>query len=528
MQKLVFLFFYTLLSFSLTIAQGVNLRDLNNDMVSESFASLNKNLQKELKSKDGISKAKAHLKLGLFCQENGVFVEAINQFNYGLLSLENEKQDNVLLDLINSLGILHLELKNYRTSEGYFKRGIEEALKQENKLQLAIAKSYLGACFEKQKLYKEALQLQDESLILYTDLNSDNGLCIVHENIGSIYEDLEQYDLALEHFNKALKYHGEQVDSRKANIYNNLGDVYRKTKVFDLGAEFSSKALETAKLCGDLHEQASSFKDLAENYQLLGELDKALTYLEQFIILDKENQQLQSTNQATALQIVYDTKEKEAQIKILVQKSKVDSAQKIMLIASIISGVLLVLLWYLYILKKKKQTRNETKYKQQILKAELDKKSLKEEILKREVEVKNASLSTYSLHISQKNKMLSDLAHTLTKCLDRNNIDLKRKLAALIQEINTNLSQDQEWEEFVTLFQEIHPQYIERINKVANNNLSSSELRLSMLLRLNLNSKEIASILRLTTDSVRVSRYRLRKKLPIDAKEELSQYLRSI
>ena len=158
----------------------------------------------------------------------------------------------------------------------------------------------------------------------------------------------------------------------------------------------------------------------------------------------------------------------------------------------------------------------------------MDKKSLKEEILKREVEVKNASLSTYSLHISQKNKILSDLAHTLTKCLDRNNIDLKRKLAALIQEINTNLSQDQEWEEFVTLFQEIHPQYIERINKVANNNLSSSELRLSMLLRLNLNSKEIASILRLTTDSVRVSRYRLRKKLPIDAKEELSQYLRSI
>ena len=497
MQKLVFLFFYTLLSFSLAIAQGVNLLDRNKDTVSESFASLNTNLQKELKSNDGISKAKAHLKLGLFCQENGVFVEAINQFNYGLLSLENEKQDNVLLDLINSLGILHLELKNYRTSEGYFKRGIEEALKQENKLQLAIAKSYLGACFEKQKLYKEALQLQDESLILYTHLKSDNGLCIVHENIGSIYEDLEQYDLALEHFNKALKYHGEQ-------------------------------ALETAKLCSDLHEQASSFKDLAENYQLLGKLDKALTYLEQFIILDNANQQLQSTIQATALQIVYDTKEKEAQIKILVQKGKVDYTQKIMLIASIISGVLLVLFWYLYILKKKMQTRNETIYKQQILKAELDKKSLKEEILKREVEVKNASLSTYSLHISQKNKILSDLAHTLTKCLDRNNIDLKRKLAALIQEINTNLSQDQEWEEFVTLFQEIHPQYIERINKVANNNLSSSELRLSMLLRLNLNSKEIASILRLTTDSVRVSRYRLRKKLPIDAKEELSQYLRSI
>ncbi|WP_157811716.1 helix-turn-helix transcriptional regulator [Tenacibaculum sp. SZ-18] len=46
-----------------------------------------------------------------------------------------------------------------------------------------------------------------------------------------------------------------------------------------------------------------------------------------------------------------------------------------------------------------------------------------------------------------------------------------------------------------------------------------------MLLRLNLTSKEIAEILNVTPDSVRVARYRLRKKLPISPKEDLVNFM---
>lgn len=528
MQKLIFLFFFILVNFTSLFSQDLDHIGLNNSLVNQAFTDLNENLQIELKSKNVLKIANARLKLGLFCQKNGVYVEAINQLNKALTLIENENHDELLLDLINSLGIIHLSLKNYNTSEIYFQRGIIEAVKQDDKQLLAFAKSNLGACYEKQKKYTEALQQQDESMKLYSLLNDEEGLSLVHENIGSIYEDLEKYDLALEHFEKALMYHREKNDSREANILNNLGDVYRKTQVYDLGVVYTKKALYAANFSGDRHEEASSHKDLAENYQFLGELDKALDHMNQFVTIDKENEKLHHTNQASALQIIYDTKQKESQIQLLVEKAKVDHAQKIVLIVSIIGVLIFIVLGYIYTQKKRKQTRKETKYIQRIHKAELDKKNLKEENLKREVELKNASLSTYSLHISQKNKILSDLSQTLVKCLDRNNIDLKRKLTSLIEEIDANLSQEQEWGEFVTLFQEIHPQYIQRINTIATDNLSSAELRLSMLLRLNLNSKEIASILRLTPDSVRVSRYRLRKKLPIDSKEELSLFLLSI
>ncbi|WP_158974620.1 tetratricopeptide repeat protein [Cellulophaga sp. L1A9] len=489
---------------------------------------LNENLNNSYTSKNNDTIAAARLKLGVFCQENGVYTEAINQFNEGLRLLEAKEKNSLFLNLVNNLGQVHVLLKNYKTAQSYFQKGILEATRIEDSKALAYAKSSLGTCFEKQEKYDQALEQQHESLALYIGLNDEEGVSLVNENIGSIYEDLEKYDLALTHFQKALKYHGEQDDSREANILNNLGDVYRKTQVYDLGILYTEKALEVADLSGDQHEVASSHKDLAENYHFLGELDKALHHLNQFVSIDKENEKLHSANQASALQIIYDTKEKESQIQLLVQKSKVDHAQKIVLIVSIIGVLIFLFLANFYVRKKRKQTQQEAKYKQRIYKAELDKKNLKEENLKREVELKNASLSKYSLHISQKNKILSDLSQTLAKCLDRNNIDLKRKLAVLIKEIDTNLSKEQEWEEFVILFQEIHPKYIQRINSIATDALSSAELRLSMLLRLNLNSKEIASILRLTPDSVRVSRYRLRKKLPIDSKEDLSRFLHSI
>ena len=77
----------------------------------------------------------------------------------------------------------------------------------------------------------------------------------------------------------------------------------------------------------------------------------------------------------------------------------------------------------------------------------------------------------------------------------------------------------------MSFFQEIHPQFIKQLSKRAISKLSSTELRLAMLLRLNLSSKEIAAILRVTPDSVRVARYRLRRKLPIEQKQELVNFM---
>jgi DNA-binding CsgD family transcriptional regulator len=71
----------------------------------------------------------------------------------------------------------------------------------------------------------------------------------------------------------------------------------------------------------------------------------------------------------------------------------------------------------------------------------------------------------------------------------------------------------------------IHPNFVKKLSTYPKEQLSPAELRLGMLLRLNLNSKEIAAVLRVSPDSIRVARHRLRKKLGIEQKEELVHFL---
>ncbi|QWX83289.1 tetratricopeptide repeat protein [Cellulophaga sp. HaHaR_3_176] len=522
-RNLLYLFCTSLFCFSITIYSQPS-KAANSDDV---YIKLNDELKKAIASENFKTIALARFNLGAFCQQKSVYTESINQFNESLYLCKGGKQDSLCISLLNKLGEIHLSLKNYDTAERYFRQGVDEAFDLSDTKKIAYSKSNLGACFEKKGNYIIALEHQKESLLLYEQIADVDGISVVNENIGSIYEDLEQFNLAKKYFEKALSLHVDKQDVRLSSILNNLGDVYRKTGFFDKGLIYTKQSLSVAKQIGDTEREASSYKDLSKNYALLQDFEKSNNALNTFIELDIENRKLQSSNQANALQTIYDTKEKESKIRLLLQNSKVDKAHNNLLLLSIIAVVFLGLAWYLYISKKRRVLKQALEYEKRIVNAELEKKKIEEDSLKKEVDLKNLTLSRYSLHLSQKNKMLSNLSNTLKNSLERTNVDLKRKLNEVIGEIDYNLEQEDEWDEFMSFFKETHPDYIKRITNSALSVLSAAELRLSILLRLNLTSKEIASILRLTPDSVRVSRYRLRKKLPIDSKESLSAFLKS-
>lgn len=60
------------------------------------------------------------------------------------------------------------------------------------------------------------------------------------------------------------------------------------------------------------------------------------------------------------------------------------------------------------------------------------------------------------------------------------------------------------------------------------NDISEKEIRLASFLRMNLSTKEIASMLNVMPDSVTKSKYRLKKKLGLGKEEDLTQFLNSL
>ena len=61
--------------------------------------------------------------------------------------------------------------------------------------------------------------------------------------------------------------------------------------------------------------------------------------------------------------------------------------------------------------------------------------------------------------------------------------------------------------------------------KAQYGDFSNTEWRLISLMKMNLSSKDIANILRISTNGVKKARYRLRKKMDLASEMDLQDYL---
>jgi len=489
------------------------------------FFALKSNLQAVKRGVSPKEQVKAHLALGEFYRTTGVFSEAMEQFNTALELLGASRNDTLYVVLNNSMGKVQLSLNKFGLAEQYFKESVSISNTLDYAKGQGISKGLLGACYEKQGKYSQALQFQKESLSLFQGLLDDDGVSMVNENIGSIYEDLGAYDKAHDYFQKSYDHLEGTGTVQEVNVLNNLGDVYRKSGKYKNALVFTQKALEVALKIGDNHQLESANKDLSKTYALLGNYEEAYWHLMEAERFKQAWLDDQNTNQLNVLQAIYDTNKKENEIQLLKEQNKVSRANQNLLWVALFAIAAILTILYIYMGRKRKSMLKIQEYKQRMLKAELDKKEIEEKNLQQQVQLKTATLSRYSLHLAQKNKILLDLSKTLKHIVTRRNTDYSFKLKELVGEIDFNLQQEDEWDEFMNFFKEIHPEFIKKLSSLSEGSLSPAELRLGMLLRLNLTSKEIASILRVTPDSVRVARYRLRKKLPIDQKEELVHFM---
>lgn len=471
---------------------------------------------------------KSNILLGEYYAASGLYTEAISQYKAALTSIDKSIITPLLVDLKNDIGNVYIEMNNYQAAIIFFKEALENANSIKYAKGKAVAQSYVGTTYEKQGNYLEALEAQKQSLVIFESLQDSLGIAMVNENIGSVHEDLMNYTLAYSYFKNAYGFLKNSHTKAEGNVLNNIGDVHRKSGDFKKALMYTQQSLELALSIQDNNLIESGYKDLSKTYALMQDYKKAFQYKLESDVYREKALRNQNLNQINALQTAYQAEKRETQIQLLQHQNEVSKANLTLLFVISLSVAIVFLVLLIYYNKKRKHKQKILNYKQRTLRAELEKKEIEEKNLQRDIQLKTTALSRYSLHLSQKNKILSDLSQTLKQISKRKNIDFSSKIKEITKEIDFNLKQENEWEEFKVFFKEIHPDFVKKLSNISQESLSPSELKLGVLLRLNMSSKEIASILRVTPDSVRVARYRLRKKLPIDAKEDLVNFMLAI
>ena len=145
----------------------------------------------------------------------------------------------------------------------------------------------------------------------------------------------------------------------------------------------------------------------------------------------------------------------------------------------------------------------------------------KNEKLKENIENKNRELAASTMNLIKKNQFLNTIKKELEAAQGNKNLN------SVIKIIDRNLNNTDDWNLFQEAFNNADKDFLKKI-KTLHPSLTSNDLRLCAYLRLNLSSKEIAPLLNISSRSVEVKRYRLRKKMELPHESSLTDYILEI
>jgi DNA-binding CsgD family transcriptional regulator len=150
---------------------------------------------------------------------------------------------------------------------------------------------------------------------------------------------------------------------------------------------------------------------------------------------------------------------------------------------------------------------------------------LRNEKLNSELSFKSQELANSTMSVIKKNEFLLEIKEIVKSQKEELGLRYPEKYyQKIIRKIDTNISSIDDWKKFETHFERAHEKFLQKL--MSNYPLlSPGDLRLCAYLRMNLSSKEIAPLLKISVRGVENHRYKLRKKLNLKKEENLIDFI---
>ncbi|MCF6131692.1 tetratricopeptide repeat protein [Flavobacterium wongokense] len=442
------------------------------------------------------------------------------------------------MTVLNNIAILYCEEKKYSQASDYFKRAYAIAKENNEPVKVGLYAMNLGNLAADmgnpqlaQSYFKEALQIlpKDSDFMPLVKIGLANGSLQQGKtkeareaalNLLTTTKDLDFYHIDIDLLTIIAKSYLAENELQKATTYVNTilakkPNLEVRIELFQLLTEINSK--------GKHYDLALQYKDSLFDATLkLNEIKNSKLYENSKIKFELQNYKNQSMlNEAKLLN------ERKAFYAILL---------------FIVLGVLLAT-WTLWNLSQKhKQKKLIAERNEQILALELEKEKneslllekqfnenkaislLEQEKLKNEVELKNRKLSAKALYLSGKNQMIEEILSELSTLQQ---VSKDSKLDAHIQSLKDQLKKDNEWDNFITHFEEMNQGFLDAL-KSKHTTLTINDIRYISYIYMNLSTKEIASMLNITQESCRKRKERVLSKMGLPKDVNLYDYLTSL
>lgn len=339
-------------------------------------------------------------------------------------------------------------------------------------------------------------------------------LCLAEHDFCSSKKQLfEAYELS--------KIFGHPSLSTRTEAF--LGSYYQETGQTD------SALFYYRKTCRGIHDRhidllVPVYKQMSDCFYDLRIPDSAYLYLTKYVQISDSLEQVNSLAEIRRIESRASIEKYELEIRQRKERAGFQFAITVMICSFVVC--LACLICYIF-WKKHREAQIKRKLKNlenNELSMRLEHEALQNNYYKIELESKERQLASHSLQVIEKSQMLETLLELIEKEKEARHIETGTA-AKIIGNIKSHMGTGDEWDFFKIQFEKVHPDFFTRLKNLCPS-VTEGELRICSYIRIGMENKHIAQMLSLQPDSIKKTRYRIRKKLNIEPETSLEDYLR--
>jgi len=400
---------------------------------------------------------------------------------YFKLSLENPMENSRRhIGILNSIGLSYRELAETDSASKYFQRSRHLAVIARDTAWIGINSGEIGRLYLMHKEYARAKPFMEEFYRCALTVNDTELIVEALTSLGDISLQTGNAGLGLQQLKQAETLLEQAFKSGDMPVQNYL----RKQYLFRVFAKAWEANGNTA-LALDYLKEASKIRDSIERRAILSKN----TFIQQMFEAEQANNRLKLLKE-----------EKQAAV----------MKQKFYIAIGISLAIIIILLY-----SRQMRERKIRKQKETLL-------NLEKEKAENELESSRKQLGEYLNNLRQKAELIEKIQSEMDLLRKQHPIPAEDEKVVLQKLSLATILTDDDWIRFRTLFEKAHVGFFLKL-KTVYPGLTPAETRLCSLVKLGLNSHQMAAMMGISRESIKKNRQRLRRKINLSKEQKLDK-----
>ncbi len=520
------------------LEKGIGIAYKNNAQYEEAETALKESIRLYKATKDTAGEISSIYELADNARYKGEYDIALELWYQSLRYYETASDSSGIIESKEGIGIVYYMRRNNEKAREIFEENLAYYERRNDTIHLGFSYTLMALIYYRLQEFDRSIEFSKKSVAIRKELQDIRGEGESLNNLALAYMGKKEWSRALDYLVMARRALITGNDFRQIpTILNNMADNFRELGKQDSALRYYNLAISEAEESGQKHTLAHTYRDLSDLFESQGNSSGALKYYQMYADLKDSIFSEEKGGMMEALEMRYESGKKDQQISMLEkenelhkreieiqeQVNEMEENRGLMLIAglillAVVSGVVIWMQSSRMRISKLSHARER-----QLLEAreELTASDLRN--ARAQLEINQNKLDFYTQNLIQKNELIEELRSKLVDGNPDNPADQQR--IGKIQDLQEmKILTDQDWAEYKSLFDQVYLGFSIRL-KEEFPDLTLAEQRLFMLLKLNLNGREIANILGVSPETVKKSRYRLRKRLRLEEDDKLEEYV---